>query len=83
MKKFTPPTQRERDKYRAAQEAGLLERVLEVGWAGLTAQGKSVELVGCWRIKTESRDNVRRFCKRICRTLMGDFIPDYDAWSAH
>ena len=33
MKKFTPPTQRERDKYRAAQEAGLLERVLEVGWA--------------------------------------------------
>lgn len=38
MKKFTPPTQRERDKYRAAQEAGLLERVLEVGWAGLTAK---------------------------------------------
>ena len=36
MKKFTPPTQRERDKYRAAQEAGLLER--EVGWAGLTAK---------------------------------------------
>ena len=35
---FTPPTQRERDKYRAAQEAGLLERVLEVGWAGLTAK---------------------------------------------
>ena len=27
MKGFTPPTQRERDKYRAAQEAGLLERV--------------------------------------------------------
>ena len=26
------------DKYRAAQEAGLLERVLEVGWAGLTAK---------------------------------------------
>ena len=38
MKEFTPPTQRERDKYRAAQEAGLLERVLEVGWAGLTAK---------------------------------------------
>ena len=38
MKGFTPPTQRERDKYRAAQEAGLLERVLEVGWAGLTAK---------------------------------------------
>ena len=38
MEGFTPPTQRERDKYRAAQEAGLLERVLEVGWAGLTAK---------------------------------------------
>lgn len=38
MKGFTPPTQHERDKYRAAQEAGLLERVLEVGWAGLTAK---------------------------------------------
>ena len=38
MKGFTPPTQRERDQYRAAQEAGLLERVLEVGWAGLTAK---------------------------------------------
>ena len=33
-----PPTGRERAKYRAAQEAGLLERVLEVGWAGLTAK---------------------------------------------
>lgn len=32
------PTQRERNKYQAAQEAGLLERVLEVGWAGLTAK---------------------------------------------
>ena len=35
---FTPPTARERSKYRAAQEAGLLERVLEVGWAGLSAK---------------------------------------------
>ena len=32
------PTVRERAKYRAAKEAGLLERVLEVGWAGLTAK---------------------------------------------
>ena len=33
-----PPTQRERNKYRAAEQAGLLERVLEVGWAGLSAK---------------------------------------------
>ena len=33
-----PPTVRVRAKYRAAKEAGLLERVLEVGWAGLTAK---------------------------------------------
>ena len=33
-----PPTVRKRAKYRAAKEAGLLERVLEVGWAGLTAK---------------------------------------------
>ena len=32
------PTQRERNKYRAAQQAGLLERLLEVGWAGLSAK---------------------------------------------
>ena len=31
-------TERERCKYRAAQEAGLLDRVLEVGWAGLSAK---------------------------------------------
>jgi len=35
---FMKPTQRERDKYRAAEAAGLLERVLEVGWAGLSAK---------------------------------------------
>lgn len=35
---FKRPTRRERSKYRAAQEAGLLERVLEVGWAGLSAK---------------------------------------------
>jgi len=27
-----------RKKYRAAEEAGLLERILEVGWAGLSAK---------------------------------------------
>ena len=36
--KIAPPTQRERNKYRAAQAAGLLDRVLEVGWAGLSAK---------------------------------------------
>ena len=30
-KEFVPPTQRERNKYRAAEAAGLLERVLEAG----------------------------------------------------
>ena len=35
---FTPPTPKERKKYRAAEAAGLLERVLEVGWAGLSAK---------------------------------------------
>ena len=35
---FRPPTAHERSKYRAAQEAGLLERVLEVGWAGPSAK---------------------------------------------
>ena len=32
------PDERLREKYRAAQKAGLLERVLEVGWAGLSAK---------------------------------------------
>ena len=35
---IVPPSERERNKYRAAEEAGLLERVLEVGWAGLSAK---------------------------------------------
>ena len=35
---FVPPSQKERNKYRAAEAAGLLERVLEVGWAGLSAK---------------------------------------------
>ena len=54
MKGFTPPTQRERDKYRAAPEAGLLERVLEVGWAGLNAK-ESGRIGGLLAHKTESR----------------------------
>ena len=37
-KDFTPPTPQERSKYRAAEAAGLLDRVLEVGWAGLSAK---------------------------------------------
>ena len=35
---FIPPSRRERNKYRAAEAAGLLDRVLEVGWAGLSAK---------------------------------------------
>lgn len=33
---YIPPTQAERMKYTIAEEIGLLERVMEVGWAGLT-----------------------------------------------
>ena len=33
-----PPSARMRAKYLAAQQAGLLDRVLEVGWAGLSAK---------------------------------------------
>lgn len=33
-----PPTARERKKYKAAEAAGLLDRVLHVGWAGLSAK---------------------------------------------
>ena len=35
---FKKPTAHERSKYLAAKEAGLLDRVLEVGWAGLSAK---------------------------------------------
>lgn len=35
---YRKPTNRERSKYRAAEAAGLLDRVLEVGWAGLSAK---------------------------------------------
>ena len=35
---YRKPTSWERNKYRAAEAAGLLDRVLEVGWAGLSAK---------------------------------------------
>lgn len=35
---FAALTREERMKYEIAQELGLLERVREVGWAGLTAK---------------------------------------------
>ena len=35
---FRRPTPHEKSKYQAAKAAGLLDRVLEVGWAGLTAK---------------------------------------------
>ena len=35
---YRKPTSRDRNKYRAAEAAGLLDRVLEVGWAGLSAK---------------------------------------------
>lgn len=35
---ITALTREERMKYEIAQELGLLDRVREVGWAGLTAQ---------------------------------------------
>ncbi len=35
---FKKPTISEREKYLAAADAGLLNRVLEVGWAGLSAK---------------------------------------------
>ena len=35
---FKKPSMHVRSKYQAAKAAGLLDRVLEVGWAGLTAK---------------------------------------------
>lgn len=37
-KETMKPSAQMRNKYRAAQEAGLLERIMEVGWAGLSAK---------------------------------------------
>lgn len=33
---FMPPTQLERLKYEVAEELGLMPKVMEVGWPGLT-----------------------------------------------
>ncbi|MDL2206540.1 small, acid-soluble spore protein, alpha/beta type [Eubacteriales bacterium OttesenSCG-928-N13] len=35
---YKPMTRQERLKYEAAAELGLLEKLLEVGWSGLTAR---------------------------------------------
>ncbi len=35
---FEPLTRQERKKYEIARELGLMDRVVEVGWAGLTAK---------------------------------------------
>lgn len=36
--KWVPMTTAERLKYEAAEELGLLEKLMEVGWSGLTAR---------------------------------------------
>ena len=36
--RFVSPTEKMPSKYRAAEAAWLLERVIEVGWAGLSAK---------------------------------------------
>lgn len=38
MKGKLTADERLRRKYRAAEEAGLMDRILDVGWAGLTAK---------------------------------------------
>ena len=36
--RFSPATEAERIKYQVADELGLIGRLLEVGWGGLTAE---------------------------------------------
>ena len=36
--RWSPATEAERLKYEVADELGLLDRLLEVGWAGLTTE---------------------------------------------
>jgi hypothetical protein len=36
--RFSPATEAERLKYQVADELGLIDRLLEVGWGGLTAE---------------------------------------------
>lgn len=78
MKKFTPPTQRERDKYRAAQEAGLLERVLEVGWAGLTAK-ESGRIGGLLAHKKQRVETMYDDFASVYDMLMDDFVMTHGA----
>lgn len=35
---YTPISRQERMKYEAAAELGLLEKLMQVGWSGLTAR---------------------------------------------
>jgi len=54
---FKKPTLQERNKYLVAAEAGLLERVLEVGWAGLSAK-ESGKIGGMLSSKRRRIENV-------------------------
>ena len=51
-----PPTRQERLKYEVARELGLMPKVLEVGWPGLTTaeSGRVGGIVGR-RLREESR----------------------------
>ena len=55
---YRKPTSRERSKYRAAEAAGLLDRVLEVGWAGLSAK-ESGRIGGILAHMEKTKDHVR------------------------
>ena len=55
---FRKPTPREREKYRAAEAAGLLGRVLDVGWAGLSAK-ESGRIGGILAHMEKKTDDVR------------------------
>lgn len=55
---YRKPTNRERSKYRAAEAAGLLDRVLEVGWAGLSAK-ESGRIGGILAHMEKTMDDVR------------------------
>ena len=57
---FPLPTREEKLKYEIAAQIGLLPRVLEVGWAGLTpAESGRVGGLVARRLKEERRGNVR------------------------
>lgn len=54
------PTRAERLKYEIAGQLGLIERVLEVGWAGLTpAESGRVGGLVARRLREEKKGNVR------------------------